>query len=82
MAISRTVQFDSPEQTAIYAAKLAKNLAHEDIILYANALIVFVYYVLSPTFAFVDLINKIAYLSPQTGRFRARLPQLAGILDC
>ena len=33
MANSRTVQFDSPEQTAIYAAKLAKNLAPEDIIL-------------------------------------------------
>ena len=33
MANSRTVQFDSPEQTAIYAAKLANNLAPEDIIL-------------------------------------------------
>ena len=33
MANSRTVQFDSPDQTAIYAAKLAKNLAPEDIIL-------------------------------------------------
>ena len=33
MANSRTVQFDSTEQTAIYAAKLAKNLAPEDIIL-------------------------------------------------
>ena len=33
MANSRTVQFDSPEQTAIFAAKLAKNLAPEDIIL-------------------------------------------------
>ena len=33
MANSRTVQFNSPEQTAIYAAKLAKNLAPEDIIL-------------------------------------------------
>ena len=33
MANSRTLQFDSPEQTAIYAAKLAKNLAPEDIIL-------------------------------------------------
>jgi tRNA threonylcarbamoyl adenosine modification protein YjeE len=33
MANSRTVQFDSPEQTAIYAAKLANNLAAEDIIL-------------------------------------------------
>ena len=33
MANSKTVQFDSPEQTAIYAAKLAKNVAPEDIIL-------------------------------------------------
>ena len=33
MANSRTVQFDSPVQTAIYAAQLAKNLAPEDIIL-------------------------------------------------
>ena len=33
MANSRTVQFDSPEQTASYAAKLAKNLAPKDIIL-------------------------------------------------
>ena len=33
MANSRTVQFDSPEQTAIYAAKLAKSLVPEDIIL-------------------------------------------------
>ena len=33
MANSRTVQFDSTDQTAIYAAKLAKNLAPEDIIL-------------------------------------------------
>ena len=33
MANSKTVQFNSPEQTAIYAAKLAQNLAPEDIIL-------------------------------------------------
>ena len=33
MANSKTVQFDDPEQTAIYAAKFAKNLAPEDIIL-------------------------------------------------
>ena len=33
MANSRTVQFDSPDKTAIYAAKLAKNLAPEDIVL-------------------------------------------------
>lgn len=57
-------------------------LPHERDDLYANMLLVFVDYVLSPTFAFVDLINKITSLSPQTGRFRARLPQLAGVLDC
>ena len=33
MANSKTVQFDDSEQTAIYAAKLANNLAPEDIIL-------------------------------------------------
>ena len=57
-------------------------LPHERDNLYANALLVFVDYVLSPTFAFVDLFNKITYLSPQIGRFRARLPQLAVVLDC